>query len=85
LEHIDHERGVLEKVKRQVQAKEEFEREAKIATLNLPSDKASERIIRYETTIERRMHRAMEQLARLQRERKRAPTPPAINGNVNKG
>jgi hypothetical protein len=76
LEHIDHERGVLEKVKRQVQAKEEFEREAKIATLNLPSDKASERIIRYETTIERRMHRAMEQLGRLQRERKREPTLP---------
>ena len=85
LQTIDHEREVSEKVKRQVQAKEELEREAKIACLDLPSDRVSGRIIRYETTIERRMHRAMEQLARLQRERKRAPTPPAINGNVNKG
>jgi hypothetical protein len=85
LKSIDHEREVSEKVKRQVQAKEELEREAKIACLDLPSDRVSGRIIRYETTIERRMHRAMEQLARLQRERKRAPTPPAINGNVNKG
>ena len=85
LQTIDHEREVSEKVKRQVQAKEELEREAKTATLNLPSDNASGRIIRYETTIERQMHRAMEQLGRLQRERKREPTPPPINGNVNKG
>ena len=76
MEHIDHERGVLEKVKRQVQAKEELEREAKIACLDLPSDRVSGRIIRYETTIERRMHKAIEQLGRLQRERKREPTLP---------
>ena len=84
LEYINHARGVLEKVKREVQAKKEFERGAKIATLNLPSDKASERIIRYETTIERRMHRPMEQLGRLQREWTGEPTPPPINVNVKK-
>ena len=50
---------------------------------DLPSDKASERIIGYKTTIGRRMHRAMEQLGRLQRERKGDPPLPPINVKVN--
>ena len=82
---IEHEKGVLGEVKSDVQAKEELERKVKIAILNLPPDKASEKIIRYETTIERRMHRAMEQLGRLQRERRGGPTLPALNVNLNAG
>ena len=73
LTRIMHEREVLEEVKREVQPKDEFERKTKSATLDLPSDKASEKIIRYETTLERRMRRAIENLERLQSRRKREP------------
>ena len=73
LEYITHEREVLERVKSELKKKEEFETEAKLASLNLPSGKVSEKIIRYETTLERRMHRAIENLGRLQSGRKGQP------------
>ena len=57
----------------QLKKKEEFETEAKMASRNLPSGKVSEKIIRYETTLERRMHRAIENLGRLQSRRKGQP------------
>ena len=44
-----------------------------MAGLNLPSGKVSEKIIRYETTLERRMHRAIENLGGLQSGRKGQP------------
>jgi hypothetical protein len=77
LGYIGHEKEVLERVKSQLKKKEEFETEAKVASLNLPSGKVSEKIIRYETTLERRMHRAIENLGRLQSGRKRPPAPAA--------
>jgi hypothetical protein len=73
LEDIDYQREVLEGVKSQLKEKEEFETEAKMASLNLPSGKVSEKIIRYETTLERRMHRAIEKLGRLQSGRRGQP------------
>ena len=73
LEYINHQREVLERVKSELKIKEEFETEAKMASLNLPSGKVSEKIIRYETTLERRMHRAIENLGRLQSRRNGQP------------
>jgi len=73
LESINHQREVLERVESQLKKKEEFETEAKMASRNLPSGKVSEKIIRYETTLERRMHRAIENLGRLQSRRKGQP------------
>ena len=73
LESIHHQKEVLERVESELKRKEEFETEAKMASLNLPSGKVSEKIIRYETTLERRMHKAIEKLERLQRQRKIQP------------
>jgi len=75
MEYISYEKEVLECVRSQLKRKEEFETEARMASLNLPSGRVSEKIIRYETTLERRMHRAIENLGRLQNGRKRAPVP----------
>jgi len=75
LEYLGHESEVLEKVASQLRKKEELETEAKLGALNLPSGKVSEKINRYETTLERRMHRGIETLTRLQRARRGQPAP----------
>jgi len=75
LEYIGHEREVLEGVRKQLKKKEELESEARMASLNLPSGKVADKIIRYEVTLERQMHKAIETLDRLQSGRKRQPVP----------
>jgi len=77
VEYLRHEREVLESVAKQLKKKEEIESDARMASLNLPSGKITEKITRYETTIQRRMHKAIETLERLQRMRKKqlGPTP----------
>ena len=59
--------------------REDFQTQASLAKSCLPDSNSSERILRYETAIERQLYRAMNQLERLQRQRRGEYTPPPIN------
>jgi len=76
---IDGERKKLESLKEVIQENENLELEANVASLALPSKEAVDKILRYETAIERQLYRAMSQLERLQRQRKGETIPPPIN------
>lgn len=55
---------------------EALEAEQLRRSLNLPSSAKSEKILRYETTIQRQLYKAMDQLERLQRQRQGEYVPP---------
>ena len=58
---------------------EQLEDDAEALSRAVPPSDGIDRILRYETSIERQMYRAMNQLERLQRRRKGEPVPPPIN------
>jgi hypothetical protein len=62
--------------------REQLLMEAQLRSLSLPDEPALERILRYETTIERQLYRALEQLERLQRQRKGDIVPPPLRLSV---
>ncbi len=76
---IDEEIELLEGMKIEMEKKEKLELEAERLALSLPDDKATTRTLRYETTIERQLYRALNQLERLQRARQGDAVPPPIN------
>ena len=82
LQFLDEERRKLEEMYSQAREKEHLELESKLAKLSLPSKEAVEKILRYETTIERQLYRAMNQLERFQRMRKGEFIPPPVNLEV---
>jgi hypothetical protein len=69
----------LTNLKEILEENEQLELEAKLASLYLPSRDAIEKILRYETAIERQLYRAMSQLERLQRQRQGDLVPPPIS------
>jgi len=82
LKLIDDEKEKMEGLKKMVKEKEELETEAKIFSLALPSKESMDKILRYETTLERQLYRAVNQLERLQRQRKGETIPPPISVDV---
>lgn len=64
---------------------EGLHRDAMVRGLSLPSKESVDKIIRYETTIERQLYRAVSQLERLQRRRLGEPVPPPISVDVATG
>jgi len=79
LELLDDKKEQLENALEIVREHEEFRYQSRRASLYLPSAEEADRILRYETTIERQLYRALNQLDRLQRERKGDAVPPPIN------
>lgn len=53
-----------------------------LASLAVPNSEVMDRIIRYETAINRQMYRAISELERLQRQRKGEPVLPRINVDI---
>ncbi len=82
LKLLDEEKAGLEKLKDIIADNEQSETDAKIASLALPSKDAVDKILRYETTIERQLYRAMTQLERLQRMRSGESVPMPISVEV---
>ena len=58
--------------------------DAEARSFSLPSADATDKIIRYETHLDRQMYRAMDQLERLQRQRKGENVPPPLNLNLDR-
>lgn len=55
---------------------------ARVKSLALPDEAATDKLLRYETHLERQLYRAMDQLERLQRRRKGENVPPPLNLNL---
>ena len=62
--------------------REAAEEEARQAAAVLPSPEVLDKILRYETKLERQMYRAMSQLERLQRMRQGEAVPPPMTLEV---
>jgi hypothetical protein len=56
--------------------------DAEARSLSLPSADATDKILRYETHLDRQLDRAMNQLERLQRQRRGENVPPPLNINL---
>ena len=66
---FDEQQKKLEKVKKLLHENEHNEIDAKWESLYLPSREAVDKILRYETTLERQLYRAIKQLELLQKKR----------------
>ncbi len=69
----------LDRQKRKLQKQERVAQEIARQRLCIPSGPELETIQRYETSIQRGMYRAIDQLERLQRRRRGEPQPPTVN------
>jgi hypothetical protein len=85
LKLIEQERARLVTIKEILEEKENAETAAKIPSLALPSKEAMEKILRYETTIERQLYRAINELERLQRFRQVEGVLPAFGAWLSGG
>lgn len=65
-------------------ARDKLETGAEVRSFSLPAADATDRILRYESQLDRELYRAMDQLERLQRQRKGEKVPPQLNINLGK-
>lgn len=79
LEFIDTETARLQEIEKGLDRKEEMELESQMLSYRLPAKEFVDRILRYETAIDRQLYRAMDQLERLQRQRQGEIIPPPIS------
>jgi len=82
---IEEEKSKLEQLKESVVEIEGLEMDGLITSLTLPAKDPTDKILRYETTIERQLYRAISQLERLQRQRQGDTVPPPISVDVTTG
>lgn len=82
LKVIDMELARVQKMKKAMDGRDEFELDSENLALRLPPKDIVDKILRYETTLERQLYRAIDQLERLQRARKGDAVPPPINVQV---
>ncbi|MGP8199914.1 MAG: hypothetical protein ACLQU4_10470 [Limisphaerales bacterium] len=82
LKYIDHELMMLHWRKDSREKREAAEEEARQAAAVLPSMDVLEKILRYETKLERQQYRAMSQLERVQRMRRGEDVPPPMTMEV---
>jgi hypothetical protein len=79
---IDDELEKLSVFKEYALIREEQERDAEARSFSLPPTDATDKILRYETQIDRQLYRAMDELERLQRRRRGENVPPPLNVNL---
>jgi hypothetical protein len=82
LRAIDGQLAMLEKDKADCEKREEAEEAARQAAAVLPKPEVLDKILRYETTLQRQMFRAMNQLERLQRMRQGEIIPAPLTMEV---
>jgi hypothetical protein len=82
LAHLDKELRSLELLKEEREERESHEEQSRQAASVLPAMPVLEKIIRYETKLERQLYRAMTQLERLQRLGQGEAVPPPLTMEV---
>ncbi len=65
-----------------VTKRENLARDAEARTFSLPPADATDTLLRYEAHLDRQLYRAMDQLERLQRQRRGENVPPPLNINL---
>jgi hypothetical protein len=56
--------------------------DAEARSFSLPPAEATDKLLRYETPMDRKLYRAMDQIERLQRQRRGENVPPPLNINL---
>jgi len=79
---IDRQLNHYDWQQREATEREEAEESAHQAAAHLPSAQTLDKILRYETTLERQLYRAMNQLERLQRRRNGENIPPPMSMDI---
>lgn len=79
---LTDEKKRLEVLREALVEQEQMAEAATLLSLSLPVANIADKILRYETSIERQMYRAMSQLERLQRQRRGDYVPPPIKVEV---
>jgi CRISPR/Cas system-associated endonuclease Cas1 len=79
---IDHKLGQIQSQEERCRKREAAEEQARQAVAVLPSPDVLDKIMRYETKLERQMYRAMNQLERVQRMRRGEAVPPPLTMEV---
>ena len=78
---LDHQLKALEFLDQSAKENQSLELDGHVRSLALPDERATDKILRYETHLDRQLYRAMDQLERLQRRRKGEFVPPPLNVN----
>jgi|SRR4029077_17214908 hypothetical protein len=79
---IENQVEMLGLFKEYVSEREKLAADAEARTFSLPSAEATDRLLRYEAHFDRQLYRAMDQLERLQRQRRGENVPPPLNVNL---
>ena len=82
IKFIDLRLKELESLKQDTLERAKLEQEAEARSLSLPAEDATDKLLRYEAHLDRKLYRATDQLERLQRQRKREKVPPPLNINL---
>jgi hypothetical protein len=81
---IDERLEKIDMFKRYALEREKLVRDAEARSFSLPTADATDKLLRYEAHLDRQLYRAMDQLERLQRQRKGENVPPPLNINLAK-
>jgi hypothetical protein len=79
---IDSRLGMLSRFEGEAREREELALDADARSFSLPPVDATDKLLRYEAHLDRQLYRAMDQLERLQRQRRGEHVPPPLNINV---
>jgi len=82
LAHIDQELACCERKMPELIEQEEYDQNAGEAAAHLPGARTLDKILRYETALDRQLYRAIHELERLQRRRMGKIVPPPISMEV---
>jgi len=82
LDLIDRETRILDQRKQDAERNDALAAEHNLEALNLPSDQARNTVLRYAASIDRQLYRALNQLERIQRQRRGEPVPPPVSLSV---
>jgi hypothetical protein len=82
---IEHQLETLSTFKDYASERAELTRDAEARSFSLPPADASDKLLRYEAHLDRHLYRAMDQLERIQRQRKGEAVPPPLNINLGRG
>ena len=80
--YIGYQMKILDLLKRHASDSTRLEEEAEVRSVSLPSEKATNKLLRYEAHLDRQLYRAMDELERWQRRRKGENVPPPLNVNL---
>jgi hypothetical protein len=80
--NIDERLGIISRLKGYATKREELALAAEWRSFSLPPADATDKLLRYEAHLDRQLYRAMDQLERLQRQRRGENVPPPLNINL---